>query len=102
MVAFWQTSAHRPDKELTPNSCIEADESDGSFLVYPSSIGLITNIDSDHRDHYGSDDAFDDAFVAFANGCREVVVVSGDDPTLVRLMPRITAPTVTFRRIVGS
>jgi UDP-N-acetylmuramate--alanine ligase len=75
---------------------IEADESDGTFLVYPTSIGLITNIDSDHRDHYGSDEAFDDAFIAFANGCREVVVVSGDDPTLLRLMPRITAPTVTF------
>jgi len=84
-----------------PEFVIEADESDGSFLVYPSSIGLITNIDSDHRDHYGSDDAFDDAFVAFANGCREVVVVSGDDPTLMRLMPRITAPTVTFGESSG-
>ncbi len=75
---------------------IEADESDGSFLVYPTSIGLITNIDTDHRDHYGSDAAFDDAFVAFANSCREVVIVSGDDPTLRRLMPRITTTTVTF------
>jgi UDP-N-acetylmuramate--alanine ligase len=84
-----------------PEFVIEADESDGSFLVYPSSIGLITNIDSDHRDHYGSDDAFDDAFVAFANGCREVVVVSGDDPTLVRLMPRITSPIVTFGESSG-
>ena len=79
-----------------PEFVIEADESDGSFLVYPTSIGLITNIDSDHLDHYGSEDAFDDAFVVFANGCREVVVVSGDDPTLRRLMPRITARTVTF------
>jgi UDP-N-acetylmuramate--alanine ligase len=79
-----------------PEFVIEADESDGSFLVYPTSIGLITNIDSDHLDHYGSVQAFDDAFVAFANGCRELVVVSGDDPTLRRLMPRITVPTLTF------
>ena len=79
-----------------PEFVIEADESDGSFVVYPTSIGLITNIDSDHLDHYGSEEAFHEAFVTFANGCREVVVVSGDDPTLRRLIPRITAPTVTF------
>jgi UDP-N-acetylmuramate--alanine ligase len=79
-----------------PEFVIEADESDGSFVVYPTAIGLITNIDSDHLDHYGSEEAFDEAFVTFANGCREVVVVSGDDPALRRLMPRITAPTVTF------
>jgi len=79
-----------------PEFVIEADESDGSFLVYPTSIGLITNIDSDHRDHYGSEEAFEDAFVTFANGCSEVVVVSGDDPTLRRLIPRITTPMVTF------
>jgi len=79
-----------------PEFVIEADESDGSFRVYPTSIGLITNIDSDHLDHYGSEEAFDDAFVAFANGCREIVVVSGDDPTLRRLSPRITTPMLTF------
>ena len=79
-----------------PEFVIEADESDGSFLVYPTSIGLITNIDTDHLDHYGSEEAFDEAFVTFANGCREVVIVSGDDPTLRRLMPRILTPTVTF------
>ena len=84
------------DRGTDPEFVIEADESDGSFLVYPTSVGLITNIDSDHLDHYGSVEAFDDAFVTFANGCREVVVVSGDDPTLQRLMQRIQATTVTF------
>lgn len=75
---------------------IEADESDGSFVMYPAALGLITNIDSDHLDHYGSESAFEDAFVAFANGCRESVVVSGDDPTIGRLMNRFTRPVVTF------
>ncbi len=84
-----------------PEFVIEADESDGSFVVYPTSIGLITNIDSDHLAHYGSEEAFDEAFVTFANGCREVIVVSGDDPTLRRLMPRITTPTVTFGESEG-
>lgn len=80
---------------------IEADESDGSFLLYPTSVGLITNIDTDHLEHYGSAEAFDDAFVAFANGCRERVVFSGDDPTLQRLRSRITTPTLTFGEADG-
>jgi len=84
-----------------PEFVIEADESDGSFLVYPTSAGLITNIDSDHLDHYGSVEAFEDAFVTFANGCREVVVVSGDDPTLQRLTQRIRTSTVTFGESEG-
>jgi UDP-N-acetylmuramate--alanine ligase len=75
---------------------IEADESDGSFVMYPTALGLITNIDSDHLDHYGSEASFEEAFVDFANGCSESLVVSADDPTVVRLMPRFTIPTVTF------
>ncbi len=79
-----------------PEFVIEADESDGSFVLYPTAVGLITNFDSDHLEHYGSESAFEDAFVAFANGCSESVVVSGDDPTLVRLFPRFHRPVVTF------
>lgn len=59
---------------------IEADESDGTFLLYDTSIALITNVDPDHLDHYGSDDAFIDAFATFANRAREAVVISSDDP----------------------
>lgn len=80
---------------------IEADESDGSFLLYPTAVGLITNIDTDHLDHYGSVEAFDSAFVDFANGCRECVVASGDDPTIARLLPQFTRPVVTFGESVG-
>lgn len=75
---------------------LEADESDGSFIVYNTSIGLITNIDTDHLDAYGSVEAFDDAFVKFANSCRESVVVSSDDAHLARLLPRITTPVMSF------
>ncbi len=32
---------------------IEADESDGTFLLYDTSVALITNVDPDHLDHYG-------------------------------------------------
>ena len=43
----------------------EADESDGTFVKLPSTITVVTNIDPEHLDHYGSFDALRDAFVAF-------------------------------------
>ena len=58
---------------------LEADESDGSFLLYDTAIALITNVDADHLDHYGSVGAFDAAFVAFAAHATETVVLSADD-----------------------
>ena len=75
---------------------LEADESDGSFLLYDVAIGLITNIDTDHLDTYGTMEAFDNAFVEFANGCAEAVVVSSDDTHLSRLRPRISSTVVSF------
>jgi len=44
----------------------EADESDGSFLAYRPQIALVTNVEPDHLDHYGSRAAFEQAFVDFA------------------------------------
>src|SRR6478736_4487421 len=58
---------------------IEADESDGTFLLYDTSIALVTNVDPDHLDHYGTYDAFHDAFARFANRASEAVVISADD-----------------------
>jgi UDP-N-acetylmuramate--alanine ligase len=69
---------------------VEADESDGSFLLYDTSIALITNVDPDHLDHYGSLEAFEAAFVEFAQNAGELVVVSADDPGAVRVNERLT------------
>ena len=44
---------------------VEADESDGSFLRLDGQIAVVTNIDPEHLDHYGSFDAVKDAFVEF-------------------------------------
>jgi UDP-N-acetylmuramate--alanine ligase len=44
---------------------VEADESDGSFLRLDGTIAVVTNIDPEHLDHYGSFDALKDAFVEF-------------------------------------
>lgn len=59
---------------------IEADESDKSFLLYDTAIALITNVDPEHLDFYGSRAAFMQAFVDFGNAARELVVISADDP----------------------
>lgn len=69
---------------------VEADESDGTFLLYDTSVALITNVDPDHLDHYGTREAFDDAFVRFADAAREAVVISSDDPGAQRVAARLT------------
>jgi UDP-N-acetylmuramate--alanine ligase len=75
---------------------IEADESDGSFLLYDTAISLITNVDPDHLDHYGSIEAFHKVFADFANRSRELVVISSDDHGAKEVAKLITKPTFTF------
>jgi UDP-N-acetylmuramate--alanine ligase len=45
----------------------EADESDGSFLKLSPTIAVVTNIDREHMDFFGTMDALRDAFVSFIN-----------------------------------
>ncbi|GAB3604403.1 UDP-N-acetylmuramate--L-alanine ligase [Microbacterium aureliae] len=73
---------------------IEADESDGTFLLYDTSVALITNVDPDHLDHWGTREAFYDAFARFANEAREAVVISSDDPGALRVARSVTHPNV--------
>src|SRR6195952_2174085 len=82
---------------------VEADESDGSFLLYETSVALITNVDADHLDHYGSHEAFDAAFVTFANAASELVVVSSDDAGALRVTAALTDKRVlTFGEAAGA
>jgi UDP-N-acetylmuramate--alanine ligase len=74
---------------------VEADESDGSFLLYDTAVALITNVDPDHLDHYGSLEAFQQAFVDFADAATEFVAISSDDPGAVAVTERLAG-----RRIV--
>ena len=64
---------------------IEADESDGSFLHYDTAVALITNVDADHLDHYGSEEAFEAEFARFAQGAKKFVAISADDAGAVRV-----------------
>jgi UDP-N-acetylmuramate--alanine ligase len=76
----------------------EADESDGSFLKLSPTIAVITNVDEEHLDHYGTFDNVLTAFVDFANKVPfyGAVVACADDPRLRALLPRITRRVVTY------
>jgi UDP-N-acetylmuramate--alanine ligase len=65
----------------------EADESDGSFLLYEPTVGVVTNVEPDHLDHYGTADAVSAAFDAFAERVvpAGVVVACADDPGSARV-----------------
>lgn len=60
----------------------EADESDGSFLNYQPRIAVVTNVEPDHLDHYGSPEKFEQAFVDFAQRIVPggLLVCCADDP----------------------
>ncbi|MBT0995834.1 UDP-N-acetylmuramate--L-alanine ligase [Cellulomonas sp. DKR-3] len=69
----------------------EADESDGSFLAYRPLVALVTNVEPDHLDHYGSREAFEGAFVAFAERVRDggTLVACADDEGARALVARV-------------
>jgi UDP-N-acetylmuramate--alanine ligase len=82
---------------------IEADESDGSFLHYDTAVALITNVDPDHLDHYGSLEAFEAEFAKFASNAREFVAISSDDPGAVRVTALLDGKRVIrFGKAEGS
>src|ERR1700744_2817237 len=82
---------------------VEADESDGSFLLYDTAVALVTNVDADHLDHYGSREAFDAAFVTFASAASEFVVASSDDAGAVPMTAALTGKRVlTFGEAAGA
>ncbi len=63
---------------------VEADESDGTFLALAPEIAVVTNVEADHLDHYGSFDALRQAFGSFLAGAA-ATVVGGDDPVAAEL-----------------
>lgn len=75
-----------------PAFVVEADESDGSFLQYPAPVAVITNVEADHLDNWGTAAAYHDGFVAFgAAPAVEVVVASADDPGAREVSGRLRA-----------
>ncbi len=70
----------------------EADESDGSFLAYTPQVAVVTNVEPDHLDHYGTSEAFEQAFVEFAGRVVDALVICADDPGAARLAAAARRP----------
>ncbi|HEU4409413.1 MAG TPA: UDP-N-acetylmuramate--L-alanine ligase [Polyangiaceae bacterium] len=76
----------------------EADESDGSFLRLTPTIAVVTNIDPEHLDHYGTHEALKDAFVEFALRVPfyGLGVLCLDHPHVQDILPRVSRRHVTY------
>ncbi len=76
----------------------EADESDGSFLKLIPTYAVITNIDPEHMEHYGTEEKLQDAFVEFANKVPfyGLVVLCADHPVIRKIMGRIGKRMITY------
>ncbi|MDR2931305.1 MAG: UDP-N-acetylmuramate--L-alanine ligase [Propionibacteriaceae bacterium] len=60
---------------------IEADESDGTFLQYPTTVAVVTGIDADHLDNWGTTQAYARGFERFTTGQTVTqVILNADDP----------------------
>jgi UDP-N-acetylmuramate--alanine ligase len=76
----------------------EADESDGSFLLLPADVAVITNVEADHLDTWGDLAAVEDAFARFAAQVPRdgVLVACADDPGAARAATAASARVVTY------
>lgn len=64
----------------------EADESDGAFLHYEPAVAVVTNVDADHLDTWGTEEAYAAAFDEFVSTVGELLVVGADDPGAAALV----------------
>lgn len=70
---------------------VEADESDGAFLHYAPFAGIVTNVEADHLNHWGTFEAIEAAFLEFATGIGDrngFLVACADDAGARRLAVR--------------
>jgi UDP-N-acetylmuramate--alanine ligase len=73
----------------------EADESDGSFLLLRPAVAVVTNVEADHLDFYGSQERIERAFADF---CRHAgtVVACIDDPAVRRVLAGCPAAVISY------
>lgn len=70
---------------------VEADESDGTFLVLPTTAGIVTNVEADHLNFWGTYEAVEQAFIDFVVGTSRkhgYAVVCGDDKGAAKVAQR--------------
>ncbi|MFR9730844.1 UDP-N-acetylmuramate--L-alanine ligase [Saccharopolyspora sp. MS10] len=78
----------------------EADESDGSFLVFAPSVAVVTNVEPDHLDHHGTAEAYTEVFDEFVRRVEPggVLIANADDPGSARLAGQAEAAGLRVRR----
>jgi len=76
----------------------EADESDGSFLLLDPFVAVVTNIEDDHLEHYGSQDEITGAFARFLARVPPggTAVLCTDDPGVRAVLPAYRGPRLTY------
>jgi UDP-N-acetylmuramate--alanine ligase len=70
---------------------VEADEAYGSFLWLAPDIALVTNVEEDHLDHYGTMEALTGAFERFVGSATATVILCADDPRALALASSVRA-----------
>ena len=77
---------------------VESDESDGSFLKLAPILAVVTCIDAEHVDHYGSFDRVREAFVEFANRVPFYgsAILGIDDPQVRQILPAVKRTVLTY------
>jgi UDP-N-acetylmuramate--alanine ligase len=75
---------------------VEADESDGTFVKLPSTIAVVTNIDPEHLDHYGSVEALHQGFESFVANIPfyGLAVLCIDHPVVQGMIPKLSEKRV--------
>lgn len=77
---------------------VESDESDGSFLKLNPALAIVTNIDTDHLDYYGTMDNLRNAFRDFLNRIPfyGLGVLCWDDSNVRRVFPELKRKSITY------
>ncbi|MEO5336962.1 MAG: UDP-N-acetylmuramate--L-alanine ligase [Magnetospirillum sp. WYHS-4] len=88
IINAWGTNARLGSGEWL---VAEADESDGTFLKLPATIAVVTNIDPEHLDHYGSFDKVRAAFASFVEGIPfyGFAALCIDHPEVQAMIPKV-------------
>ena len=83
---------------------VEADESDGSFMHLDPSVLLITNVEADHLDHYGTLQKVEETFVEFMHKLKPdaTLIICADDERLVELSSGVASRVITYGHGDGS
>ncbi len=77
---------------------VEADEYDRTFHQLHPEVAVVTNIEADHLEYYGSFDHIVEAFRVFAEGVKPggVVIACADDPAVIQLLRRVHTRVVRY------